>query len=526
MADVLSIALYRGHTHGEFAFLQTTQIAKNIGDWCRKYLADKEYIPKGWHWDPVRNARVFNSFPRFKITKMFCGYDVQLQRLSVPICVVDQLAAEIRSWGVEIREFTLPDYPVRKIPEHIKMRPEFTDRPKQVETIKQCSNPTPGMRAVCMQTGSGKSYIGVKTSINLGNAVLIIVPGLVDQWIADILEYTTAKKGEDVYKLEGFASFELLANNPKFKPSIFVASTRTMQMFCNCDEGYELLPWDYAKFFKEYGIGTKIIDECHKQFHANVMTDLKLNVPVNLYLSATFDQSSKYRRELFDRIYPDSIKVGDSSYDRYVSVHFYNYYGEVDERRCRRAKGYMHALYENELMKSNGKLSAHLNNVIVPLVNQFFINKFEQGHKCLIFCATVEFVEAVTKKLRQLYPHLKIIAYTGDSDRSDLLKADMAVSTTGKASTGLDWKGLRCCINTVSLRSPLLTNQMLGRLRKISNAHLQYVDVCDKNVSSQCRHAEDRKNVLRRLALHFYEYDPLFQVIDSVSNENKQQIPS
>lgn len=519
MADVLSIALYRGHTHGEFAFLQTTQLAKNIGDWCRKYLADREYIPKGWHWDPVRQIRTFSQYARLKITKMFCGYDVKLQRLSVPICVVDKLVAEIRSWGVEVRECNLPDYNVRKLPEHIKMRPEFTDRPKQVETIRQCSNPQPGMRAVCMQTGSGKSYIGVKTSVNLGNVALIIVPGLVDQWIADILEYTTAKKGEDVYKLEGFSSFELLANNPKFRPSFFVASTRTMQMFCNCDDGYELLPWDYVQFFREYGIGTKIIDECHKQFHANVMTDLRLNVPINLYLSATFDQSSKYRRELFDRVYPDSIKVGDSTYDRYVTVHFYNYYGEVDERKCRRAKGYMHALYETELMKSDGKLSAHLTNVIVPLVNQFYINKFEPGHKCLIFCYTVEFVDAVVKKLRQLYPHLKIIPYTGDADRSELLKTDIAVSTTGKASTGLDWKGLHCCINTVSLRSPLLTNQMLGRLRKITNAHLQYVDVCDWNVSSQCRHAEDRKNVLRNLALNFHEYDPQFQVINSITNE-------
>lgn len=497
---------YRGYTHGEFAFLPSSYAASWIGNWLRRNLQEREWNPRFRCWQDKPNS-------------LYALYDREVCRLHVPIAFAPDIKQIVESCGIKVNDNKLPDYELRKI--DVKMLPSFTDRPKQVEPIKKCSDPKPGMRGLNLQTGGGKTYCAVKVAVNLGYATVIIVPGLVEQWIEDIEEYTTAKRNIDIYKIEGFQSLALLAQNPTYKPAFFVASTRTMQMFSNKDEGYDLLPWSYAKFFETYGIGTKIVDECHKQFHANTLMDLQTNVPYDLYLSATFDQTSKFCRKLFNQIFPEEMRYGGETYDKYVTVHFYNFCGPVLEKKCTRARGYMHALYEANIMKKEDRFNSHVDGLIIPLITQYYVNRYQSGHKCLVFCSTIEFVDKLVDKLRLRFPELKINGYTANSERSVLMESDLVVSTIGKASTGLDWKGLRCCINTVSVRSPVLTSQMLGRLRKINGEQLIYVDVCDTSIPAQIRHAEDRQRDLRRMASKFFVYnglsDPNIKVVTYAS---------
>ena len=502
-APKLQVALYRGHTHGEFCLMPNAPVGGQVGRWVRENLTDKEYVPKGWRWDPIQKMRVFNPYAYWKAKTTFANYDYKSSRLHVPIAFCDDIKKVIEEWGGEVAELVVPGYPLRKI--DAKMNPKFTDRPWQTPLITKCSDPTPGMKGLEMQTGKGKTYSAVKSAVNLGYATVVIVPGLVGQWIEAIREQTNLKVGKNIYKLEGFDSFAQLAKYPNFKPEFFVASTRTMQMFCNKDPGYELLPWDFAGFFRAYGIGTKIIDECHKQFHATTMMDLAVNVPYNLYCSATFDQTSRFAKKIFDRVYPVNIRYGAEAYDKYVTVYWLNFNGEVDERKACKAGRYMHALYEKELLKSKFKLEDHIRTNIQPAINQFFVNTYKKGNKCLLFCSSIEYVENVVKYLKLNYPKFKVSEYIGASDRSVLDKADILVSTIGKASTGLDLKGLVCCINTVSVRTSVLTAQMLGRLRKINGTELVYVDMCDVNCQSHLRHAETRKSDLTSMAAKFYE---------------------
>ncbi len=501
MGDLV-VQCRRGHTHAVFNMLQSSYIARDVGYYLRNHLAEKEFVPQ--HSERSPSGAWYQVPPRWNIKCMYTTYDRKAQKLYVPIAYCDDVINVMEEAGAKVEVSNLKDYEPRRIP--TKMRPGFTDRPKQVDPIAKCSVPEPGMKGLNLQTGGGKTYSAVRVALNHGYATCIIVPGLVEQWIDDIEEYTDARKGKEIYKIEGFQSLALLAEHPEYKPDFFVASTRTMQMFQKCNEGYELLPWSYKKFFEVYGIGTKIVDECHKQFHANTMMDLHTNVPYNLYLSATFDQTSKYARMIFNKIFPESMRFGGDTYDKYVTVHFYNFLGQVLERKCVRSKGYIHALYEVSLMHGN-KFDSHVNTVIIPLLNQYYINNYQKGHRCLVFCSTVEFATRLAKRLQQEYPHLKVSEYIAGSSKSVLDSSDLVVSTIGKSSTGLDWKGLRVCLNLVSVRSPVLTSQMLGRLRKINGEQLIYVDLCDTNISAQVRHAETRRQDLAKMAAKFYSYN-------------------
>ena len=173
-----------------------------------------------------------------------------------------------------------------------------------------------------------------------------------------------------------------------------------------------------------------------------------------------------------------------------------------------RQRGYMHVRYEYELLKKKTKFENHVDTIICPMINMHYIaNKTEEGEKCLIFCSSIEFVRALVERLRMKYPALRVNEYIGSSEMEILDKTDILVSTAGKAGTGLDIKGLICAINTISMKTELLSTQLVGRLRKISGKTLVYVDRCDTTMASHVRHANTRKLLLRSIAKKYHEYN-------------------
>ena len=96
---------------------------------------------------------------------------------------------------------------------------------------------------------------------------------------------------------------------------------------------------------------------------------------------------------------------------------------------------------------------------------------------------------------------------------SVLKDADIVVSTTGKAGTGLDLKGLVLAINSVSSGAEVMCKQMFGRLRKRDDVELVYCDLCDTNISACVRHGFERKELLKSMCSKFYEYNGIHDLI-------------
>ena len=114
--------------------------------------------------------------------------------------------------------------------------------------------------------------------------------------------------------------------------------------------------------------------------------------------------------------------------------------------------------------------------------------------------------QALTVALQSIYPQLNILEYVGSSDDDVLKEADLFISTPGKAGTGLDVKNLIFVMNTISLQSSVLNPQMLGRLRKIDDKNVVYVDICDTNLRAHLRHADVRKLGLKKMSASYHEY--------------------
>lgn len=509
MINPLTVTCYRGYTHAAFTLLQSSSVAAAVGRYVRDKLVEKEYQPE--HMERSPNGKWYKVYGRWVQKYMFARYDQDAQKLYVPIAFCDDVVRVLREEGATVVEKRINDYEPRKI--DVKMNPKFHDMEHQIELISKCSDPTPGMKGLAMQTGKGKTYSAIKSWVNLGLAGLVVVKGLADQWIKSIREFTNCSP-EDIYKLQEFSSLAMLSQHPEYKPNIFVASLKTLQLFSEGKDNYDVLPWNYTEFLRTYGIGVKIVDECHQCFHATVMMDTRSNVQHNLYCSATFTQASRQARDIFLKVFPAEIQYGISAYDKYVTAIMFSYSGEVLEKRCVKPnRGYNHMKYEKELMISERKFNTHINELIIPVINQYFINRMtNKNQKMLIFCSSIEFIDCVVEKLKKEYGDLVVKSYTGANEIADIQDANIIVSTPGKASTGLDLKGLIAVYNTISNRAETTVEQSFGRLRKIDDTELFYIDRYDRNISAQIRHAEDRRMLLRRMCTKYFEYNGLHDI--------------
>ena len=483
----IKIRVYRGYTHGELIIPPTSPVGFVAGDLVRKILSERGYDPR---------------FKRWFIQKQYMHYDTRTSALKVPIAFLDDFIEAYKTQtNVDIEERKINDYPLRKI--ETKMNPKFQDREWQIEIIKKCSEPVPGMKGLALQTGKGKTYSATTSMINLGYAGIIIVEGLVNQWIDSIREQTDV--GDRIYKIEGFKSVaDLMLSD--YKPDIIVASLGTMRLFCKGDSGYQDLPMDLDGFFRYLGIGTKVFDEVHKAFHAQNQIDLRVNVPYNLYSSATFTQTNSDARRIFDKVYPVSMRHGINNYDKYVTTYTFGYRGEVMERHVCRMRGYSHPRYEGQLLIKEAKFKKYVNECIIPKIDAYFINRYKPGCKMLIFASTRQFVDKMVAALQSHYEDKIVNAYVEGSSDDVLIDSDIIISTLQKASTGLDVKGLITALNTVSMMAPILPQQMLGRLRKIDGQELIYLDQYDMNLESHIRHATARFEQLKQMSLKYEQF--------------------
>ena len=435
-------------------------------------------------------------------TRKFLQADYVRDRLYVPINALPIIIDQLMSLGVELDVRDEPIIQPRKI--KIRMINSFVPRDDQVGVINFLTNEDVYRKGLATATGSGKTVSSIASLVKLGHAAVVIVSGLQDQWFRSIYQFTNANETQ-VYKIQGIDSIIGLIDD-RVKPDIFVCSLETVRLWVNHKANYEELP-TWFQFLTHYGIGTKIMDEVHLNFHADTIIDLNSNVRNNIYLTATFSAASSITKKIFNMIYPSSMRYGEDKRERYIDVYVYGFYGDVKERDCVKMRGYNHAKYEMSLLKRPTFLRGYFNDVIFPIVNIHYIRKKRPGQKLLIYFARLEMVDVAYDWFTKNYPELKVTKYIHGIPDTVLSNHDVIIATPKKAGCGTDIKNLRTVIQTVSCKADTLVDQFRGRLRKLDNGDTpEYVETCDWNIKSQIRHCKERESLHRIRARNYYFY--------------------
>lgn len=350
---------------------------------------------------------------------------------------------------------------------------------------------------------SGKTYCSNKSGVILNKPYLIITSGMVEDWENEVRKQTTLTDDE-IYVIRGSESiFDIMKNN--LKPKCVIASLETMRNFAQCKKEYENFPYSFQEVMEQMNIGTKIVDECHKNFHATVSIDLVCNIEVNIYLSATFMRTNTSTNRIFNIVYPDDMKYGEQHKKKYIDVKMFGYSSTIPEKFYT-IGSYSHFRYEKLLLKTDKSYDWFFGYLMRKVIEERYIRIKKPGQKLLIIMSTVSIIKKSVEKLQSIYPNLKVSSFCMGDPRSNL-DSDIIVSTLGSAGTGRDIKDLVSCIDTVSYAAENQVLQTMGRLREIVGCQVYFSVLYNRNSESHKRHKQKRASIYLRTSSHFSEVE-------------------
>jgi superfamily II DNA or RNA helicase len=294
--------------------------------------------------------------------------------------------------------------------------------------------------------------------------------------------------------------------------------------FILLQQGVTPMNKDYKleEYFQRSGIGTKIIDEAHLFFQNTMRISCLANFENNIHLTATFGRSSDIENHLFHRAFGDIPMFSDNAtswtgtpkYPQKKHVHLYSYNlnSGLTKREFNSMTSFKYGLnvmkYANVIFPKGTMQPTHFEQDILRIVEQV-IHKITYG-KMLFLFPTINASEKMAKFVKMLFPDKNVGALNSSHSRSEneqtMKTADIIVSTSKSSGTGLDIKGLSVCLTAEQYKSPILAEQIFGRLRVRDDGQDTYFyDITDLASRQLVNWRNARMDVMRKRAKTFHQ---------------------
>lgn len=236
--------------------------------------------------------------------------------------------------------------------------------------------------------------------------------------------------------------------------------------------------------------GIKVVDEAHLHLKGNLKFDAICNIRHNWYLSATLGRSDVLEDNILNRALSDADRfVGNPEYEeyqkQYVNVFFQDIYYYPSTKLCMEhfrygSKGLIKATYYRMLMAYHNGIP-FLNN----LIHMMKIAKKTTTYdgKILLLVPLISIIERVIE-LMEGDPFFRPYSFAGVdgsmslSERRQAMESDFILSTSLSMGTGVDVQNLAAVINFDQYSSPIIGEQIFGRLRD-RGKETWYFDITD-----------------------------------------------
>lgn len=441
-----------------------------------------------------------------------------------------------------VNGLSVNDYDVEVMPVNygydtgIKMLDKYSPREHQVPIIDYFLTQTAKsgyyinqvlkQNFIGIQTGEGKTLTSSFCAVKLGKRILICVrPLFMKKWAEDIFDIFKVKKTETLSvqgsdQLKGLLS---IAKEPEFKKvKVILVSLPTVR---NWFKAYETLgskacreagyDCDPDQFYEHLGVGMRLIDEVHIDFHFNFIHDLYTNVNKGISLSATLLNLDPFMEKMYNLAYPKLDRYNGGELKKYTKSFAVMYDFQFQRRVNTKDFGsntYSHIAFEKSIMSSNNK--GLLNNycgMIYDILNIKFLPTFTKGKKAVVYAASKKMCTAIAEFLKKQLPDMDVRRYIGKDPKEpgiedpyeNLLDADIRVTTIQSGGTGHDIKGLTDVIMTNCIQSIQQNIQVLGRLREIIGGETRFYYLTCYSLEKQMKYHFDKIEMLKERAKSF-----------------------
>ena len=319
------------------------------------------------------------------------------------------------------------------------------------------------------------TFISLYSISKLGLKPLIVTPStlLKNQWIENLTD--SGIPAEDIAKSISDGK------NKKFTVVTISSIENSMR------EDFEKT----MEYVAEAGYGIKIIDEAHLHLKGLLKFDALCNIKHNWYLSATLGRSDAQEDTILNRALSDADRfIGSAIYEEYqkeyVNIYLQDIIYHPSTKLCEHhfrygTKGLIRSTYYNMLM-DYGHGYPFMNNIIRLI-------KVARGicpyGKILVLVPLITIIDATIEIMKKdpWFNGHEIVGVDGSmsiANKREALEKEYILSTSMSMGVGVDVADLSCVINFDQYSSPIIGEQIFGRLRtRKDGKETYYFDICD-----------------------------------------------
>lgn len=412
--------------------------------------------------------------------RVFVGVTSDRSQFNFHIHQLEELLHHLKLWGFTAERISIT-YPPRPPAADVEFTLIDHRAPRDYqEPIIDYLAADGYTKVVTVDPGRGKTFMTLQAMLRLKKRTMFVIKAMyVKKWIDDSKEAFDLST-KDIMVIRGghhLKTLTQLASEGKLEAKIIICSNMTFFNYLKdyekfkdgiLDLGYACTPED---LYGTLGVGLRVIDEVHQDFHLNFRQDLYSNVDKTISLSGTLDSDDPFMNRMYEVMFPKSLRIDNGARHVYVAAKGLEYRFKRQNliKYTNKARGsYSHVVFEQSLMKHPECLQRYL-EMIATITQRVFVSKREAGQKMLIYAATVELCTILSKHLARLNPVLDVQRYVSEDDYDEMLEADLIVSTLKSLGTAVDVPGLRIVLMTDALGSKQANLQAMGRLRPMKD---------------------------------------------------------
>lgn len=373
----------------------------------------------------------------------------------------------------------------------------------QFSAINFLLKPFP-QRFLSLETGGGKTYCAIHYVFKTKKMPIVFVDQelILNQWKDRILFFTNIQE-EEIFIIQGTNSInKLMKMNDKElkKYKFFLALHRTLSSNELKETGYSTY-----EIFKKIGVGVRLYDEAHVEMKNIFAMDIAYNCE-SIYITATPKRSNPSENKVYQNMFnitqvPRYIGKSDN-YHNIIILPYNTNPSLQDEISMKTKYGFDANAYSSYILENNDAYDTFYDSLKKILDKSYNKNK----HKGIILFKTTaicdDFYEAFKDYLYNLNNmnltvgkyHYKV------KNKENELEKDIIFTTDKSMQKAIDIKGLSLVINTVPCSSETVVTQMIGRLRKLDNKEVFFVDMYDEGFSAQRNQASKRLRLYKKKA--------------------------
>ncbi len=408
--------------------------------------------------------------------------------------------------------------PPMGVPANVSILPTWSLRDYQIPIHEYLGNILPSPRKfVDLQTGKGKTFIAVNFAASLKTRIAVVLkPGYIEKWVSDFKKICGMEKKEILVIQGGASLMQLIANAKEgiLTHDVIIFSNRTLQLWFKAYEqegantllqGYDCLP---EELFPLIGVGVRIIDETHQDFHLNFKMDLYCHCAVTVSLSATLISDDPFITRMHEVAYPKEHRFSGLVYDRYIEA--YSFIFNVNQPNKLRttewgSTNYSHHAFEESVIKNPVLLQGYM-DMIVYALQRYYYDGYTPGNRALVYCASIDMCTRVKDYLKVAFPDKDVRRYVQEDPYENLMEAEISVSTLLSAGTGHDIDLLSTVILTTAVSSSASNIQGFGRLRNLPGIIKRFVYFVCADVPKHMDYHNRKKELLLVKALKYTSY--------------------